>query len=236
MRYGMVVDLDRCIGCKTCAVICKDHNAQPQGIWWNRVNTVGADQFSQAHISKGGEISLYFLPVACQHCQDAPCATVCPTGATYIDPENQTVLVDYENCIGCRYCMTACPYGVRQLNLSKERGVPGTDGTTYHYGYPEDYRRDGHLVYTPERPEGVVEKCTMCAQYTSQGLDPMCCTGCPGNARIFGDWDDPESALSTYVAAAKEEGRATFVLAPEYNTNPSVVYLARRKPREEVMQ
>ena len=138
------------------------------------------------------------------------------------------VLVDFERCIGCRYCMTACPYGVRQFNWGHAEPLPGTDGATYSYGYPAEYRQDGRLVYTPQRPEGVVEKCTFCVQYTSQGIEPACCAGCPGNARIFGDLDDPDSEISRYL-----EGRETFVLGEEHGTHPKVLYLKSTRGVED---
>ena len=134
--------------------------------------------------------------------------------------------MDYERCIGCRYCMTACPYNVRQFNWQKPEPLSGVDGP-YHYGYPLEYRQDGRLVYAPVRPEGVVEKCTFCAQYTSQGLEPACCTACPANARIFGDADDPDSAFSRYVA-----DKQTYVLGEEYGTRPKVVYIPSQREAE----
>lgn len=219
MRYAMVVDLDRCIGCKTCTVLCKNHNAEPEGIWWNRVFASGASEYGTSVLVEG-QPRMEFLPVSCQHCQNAPCEKVCPTGATYYDEETGSVLVDYERCIGCRYCMTACPYGVRQFNWGETAEIKTAEGETYSYGYPDEFRKDGRLVYTPKRPEGVVEKCTFCAQYTSQGIAPACCSGCPGNARIFGDLDDPESEINQYL-----EGKETFTLAPEQNTDPRVFYI-----------
>lgn len=140
MRYAMAIDLDRCIGCRTCAVICKDHNAEPRGIWWNRVFAPGAPEYGTSVIVDGMP-RMEFLPISCQHCENAPCQQVCPTGATYTD-DTGTVLVDYEKCIGCRYCITACPYEVRQFNWSKPEGIEGVDGE-YRWGYPEDYRQDG---------------------------------------------------------------------------------------------
>lgn len=221
MRYAMAIDLNRCIGCRTCAVVCKNHNAEPEGIWWNRVFATGAPNYATAVEVDGGMRS-EFLPVSCQQCENAPCESACPTGATYTD-ENGVVLVDYDSCIGCRYCMTACPYNVRQFNWQRPEGIAGIEGT-YSYGYPFEVRQDGKLVYAPKRPEGVVEKCTFCVQYTSQGQDPACCTACPANARIFGDRDDPDSAFSRYV---KDED--TFTLGDEYRTRPKVVYLPSKR-------
>lgn len=225
MRYAMAIDLNRCIGCKTCAVVCKNHNAEPEGIWWNRVFSSGAPNYATSIEVDGGP-RMEFTPVSCQQCDDAPCQTVCPTGATYTD-ENGVVLVDYERCIGCRYCMTACPYNVRQFNWQRPKGIPGDEGT-YAYGYPADVRQDGKLVYTPVRPEGVVEKCTFCVQYTKDGGIPACCADCPANARIFGDIDDPDSEISKYIA-----DKETFVLGEEYNTHPKVIYIRSKRESKD---
>ncbi|MDT3699812.1 MAG: 4Fe-4S dicluster domain-containing protein [Thermincola sp.] len=226
MRLGMVIDLDRCIGCRTCAVACKSHNSQPPGTWWNRVFTPGSN-WHQSPVGKDGNLQMNFLPVSCQMCDNPPCQKVCPVGATFTD-ERGVVLVDYERCIGCRYCMSACSYGVRQFNW--EEGQKAKDKAKYmkgyDYGCSEDYRtEDDHLVYTQDRPKGVVEKCTFCAQYTKNGELPACVRSCPAKARFFGDLDDPDSEVSRLVHA-----RYTFRLLEDLGTAPKIFYLPPTKP------
>lgn len=105
----LVIDLDRCIGCRGCEVACKQENGVVLGSAWNKVRTVGPS-------GKYPDVEMYFFPAVCQQCREPQCVKVCPTGASYKRSEDGIVLVDKEKCIGCRYCMMACPYGVRSFN------------------------------------------------------------------------------------------------------------------------
>ena len=109
MRNCLVIDLDRCSGCDTCVAACKYENNVPLGEYWNRVNVVGPT-------GTWPRIEQSWLPTQCQQCENAPCITACPTGASYRDEENGLVLIDHETCIGCQTCIEACPYGARSYN------------------------------------------------------------------------------------------------------------------------
>ena len=108
-RYALVVDLDRCIGCHGCEVACKNENGVELGSYWNRV-------LQRGPFGAYPDLEEYYLPAQCMQCENAPCVSVCPTGASYRDPDTDIVLIDKAKCIGCKYCMMACPYGVRSWN------------------------------------------------------------------------------------------------------------------------
>ena len=203
-RYGMVIDLARCMGCQTCAVYCKSANNLPQGVWWNRVETEGGT-YTDAAGGTDAAPELSFRPIGCQHCATPACAAVCPTGATTKDPETGIVHIDGDVCIGCKSCMQACPYNVRTC-LEEE---PVWD-IAHATGFPD----------APKHQQNTVEKCTFCYQRIERGEEPACMVLCPARARFFGDLDDPDSAVSRVMA-----GREAEQLLVEEGTDPSVYYL-----------
>lgn len=205
MRYGMVIDLKRCIGCHTCSVACRYENNVPVGNWWNRVYTEGGAEPDTPY-GEFPNVTLNWLPVACQHCDDPACAKACPVGATYKDAETGVVRQDYDKCIGCRMCMSACPYpGVRSFNWEEPKYVIGPD-----FGSADAPRHQNH----------VVEKCTFCYQRITRGEQPACMEACPQRARFWGDLDDPNSEVSQLL---KE--RSSSQLLPERGTEPSTYYI-----------
>ena len=205
MKYGMVIDLKRCFGCRTCEIACKSANNVPKGVSWNRVLTEG----SGVPDSPSGtypNCKVQPFPVSCQHCENPACVKVCPVGATYQDPDTGVVRQDYDKCIGCRMCVAACPYtGVRSFNWEEP-------------AYALDYATGDADV--PVHQKHVVEKCTFCYQRLARDEKPACMVLCPGRARHYGDFDDPESEVSKLIAS-----RPYKQLLPEKGTKPSVYYL-----------
>ena len=204
-RYGMAIDLSRCIGCNTCAVACKVSNNLPKDVWWNVVHTEGRDFADTSKGTYGGEMQLSWLPVNCMHCENAVCEEVCPTGAT-VKRDDGIVTVDEETCIGCKSCMEACPYDVRRLIENEPE---------YYLELPiGDPAAKSHKG-------GTVEKCDFCASRIDRGEKPACMELCPGRARYWGDLDDPESEVSQFLS-----GRNATVLLEEEGTSPSVYYVS----------
>lgn len=172
-RWGMVINLNTCIGCDYCVYACQAVNDVADDMRWN-VHLVETTESGQ----------LFHVTRPCLHCQDAPCAAVCPVGATFVRDDG-IVIMDYDKCIGCRYCQVACPYGARSFNWRARE-----DTNSYHaeWGSAEVERR----------PRGVVEKCTFCVHRIDRGLPlglvpgmdraatPACVNICPVGARIFG--------------------------------------------------
>ena len=202
-KLAIGIDLHRCIGCNTGALACKMQNNVPDGMLWNRVLTEGCERFDSAE-GTYPNLSRTYLPLACQHCENPACERVCPTGATYKDDKGR-VEIDYDKCIGCRMCMAACPYNARTFNWNDPVRATGAS-----YG---DAR-------VPERARGVMEKCTLCKERTDEGDEPMCVRCCPADARIFGDLDDPDSAVSRL---RRDQGAE--VLLEDKGTRPQVFYV-----------
>ncbi len=202
-RWGMVIDLDRCVGCNACTVACKIENGTPPDHYWARVYTEETGTFPETKTT--------YVPALCNHCADAPCVTVCPTGASHTR-EDGIVLVNDKICIGCRACMMACPYSNRFFLRN------GALETGYH-GERTDYEDYKWSLFT----EGTVTKCTFCAHRVDDGLLPACVVTCPTEARVFGDLEDEDSDVSVLI---RERG-GTQPLS-ELGTNPSVYYVEGR--------
>lgn len=200
-RWGMVIDLARCVGCYSCVMACKAENGTSKGVFWARVLEKEVGTFPSAE--------RIFLPVVCNHCKEPACLEVCPTGATS-QREDGIVTVDYDKCIGCRYCLMACPYNVRTF-IDEIEGYFPKALTPY-----EEYKNQEWQV-------GTVTKCTFCVHRVDEGLEPACVVTCPCTARVFGDLDDPNSEVSKLIRE-----RAGSQLRPEFGTEPSVYYLSMR--------
>ena len=198
-QYGFFFDMNRCYACQACSIACKD---------WNDIDP-GAEKWMTVYEWESGTfpaIRLHSLAFSCAHCENPACVKVCPVGATYKDPETGVVRQDYDKCIGCRMCMSACPYnGVRSFNW--EEPVFHTD---YAMGSKD----------APEHQQHVVEKCTFCYHRTSQGIEPACMHLCVGRARFWGDLDDPTSEVSRLLAE-----RSHKRLLEDRGTEPSTYYL-----------
>lgn len=211
MRWGMVIDLGRCVGCQTCTIACKQEHGLPAGTFWRFV--------ADCEVGEYPDVRRVFLPMQCMHCAEPPCVTVCPTGASR-QREDGIVWVSYDACVGCGYCALACPYRARHL---------------VHEASPYF-----EVLTPPEmsnaRPErrGVMSKCTFCKERVDDGrarglqpgvdpdATPICAVTCIAGAIDFGDLDDPASPVAKLLA----EGDAVPLL-PECGTAPSVYYRAR---------
>lgn len=235
-KYGMAIDLSKCMGCRACMEACKTENDTGENIFWMNVFRYEEDKFPDTKVS--------FLPRPCQHCENAPCVKVCPTGARY--SEDGIVLVNFKRCIGCRYCVVACPYGVNYFNWKKpkdnyyldwkDRDVEQsvTKGNVPPWKNPaldKKYTKRDNLVAGSGHYKGVTEKCTFCVQRSTKGEDPSCVQNCPVEALIFGDLDDPKSPVSKLL-----DRKRSFQLKAELNTKPKVFYIGDQPPGEKTRE
>ncbi|MBI5682619.1 MAG: 4Fe-4S dicluster domain-containing protein [Deltaproteobacteria bacterium] len=227
----MAIDLEKCTGCQTCSVVCKMENTNLPGEDWNLVNFFVEGEYPSMRLA--------WYPRPCMHCEKPSCLAVCPVSATYKRTDG-LVLIDWNKCIGCRYCIMACPYGARYFPDEKAKVKPDLKDTyegrrnklwdpPYQMLEIEQDARRG--VGVP--PKGVVTKCTFCAHrldkishtpdrnpVEDREFTPACVVGCPSSARHFGDIDDPDSKIRKKMVE-----RPGFRLKDYLGNRPQVYYL-----------
>jgi len=208
-RWGMVVDLNRCVGCQTCTIACKQTNDTAPGVQWRKVIDIETGSFP--------DVQRLFMVTGCQHCDEPPCVPVCPTGAT-TKREDGIVAIDYDQCIGCAYCAVSCPYEARTL-IHDDLGYYGKKTT------------QENATAHPERI-GVAQKCTFCQPKIDDGLarglkpgidfeaTPACAASCIAQAINFGDFNDLESNVSVL-----SRNQPTMRLNENVGTEPQIKYL-----------
>jgi phenylacetyl-CoA:acceptor oxidoreductase subunit 1 len=213
-QWAMVIDQNKCTGCEYCVRACKAHNDVNPEITWNPI--LPAKNVGNKEV---------YIPRPCMQCAKAPCVDVCMVGASYYRPDG-IVMMDYDKCIGCRYCEVACPYDARSFNW---KTFDGDNPYSPEWGVPEVARR----------PRGVPEKCAFCYQRIDRGLalgltpgvdpdaTPACVGACPTGARIFGDINDPHSEVSKLL-----HENPHFRLREDLGTGPRVYYLPATETQE----
>ena len=215
--FAYSLNIGRCIGCRKCVYACMKENnlsRQPQ-VQYIRVLKMkkegrGINLETSVHdypAEEAGDKNYYYMPVQCQQCSNPPCVKVCPVKATWQERDG-LVVVDYNWCIGCRYCEAACPYHARRFNFTKPR-VPSQE-------------LNPNMGYLSNRPRymGVMEKCTFCLHRTRVGRYPACVEVCPTGTRKFGNLKDPDSEVRKII-----EKERVYVLKEDLGTVPKFYYV-----------
>jgi molybdopterin-containing oxidoreductase family iron-sulfur binding subunit len=210
-RWGLVVDTTRCgkrEGCRDCRVAChRAHNVpdlpearhEVKWIWTESLRRTFPETFHEYTVAAAVERP---VAVLCNHCENPPCVRVCPTRATWKRADG-IVMMDWHRCIGCRYCVTACPYGARSFNWRDPRPFVAAQSPDF-----------------PTRSRGVVEKCNFCEERLARGEPPACVAACKEKALVFGDLDDPTSEIRRYLVTVRALRRK-----PALGTSPKVFYV-----------
>lgn len=219
-RWVMVIDLRKCVGCHACTIACVAENKLPPGVVYRPVIEEESGTYPN--------VMRRFIPRPCMQCENPPCVPVCPVNATWTNEEG-IVAVDYERCIGCRYCLTACPYSARTADF----GFTYTEGTAVGVGVvgeknADSYERAANYEYGNQYPRenlrsspiGNARKCHFCQHRILEGVLPACVTTCLGRATLFGDANDPESLVAEMIAQPN-----VMRLKEELGTEPRVYYL-----------
>jgi len=220
-RWVMVLDLRKCVGCHACTIACVAENKLPPGVVYRPV--------LEEEIGTYPNVTARFMPRPCMQCDQPPCVSVCPVNATYKN-EDGVVVIDYDQCIGCRYCVTACPYGARTFDFGDvyNKAMPMAAGLIVGQQVADDYERAANFEYGEEyarvnaydSPIGNVRKCHFCLHRLTAGMLPACTTTCIGRATFFGDANDPDSLVSELIASSN-----VMRLKEELGTKPRVYYL-----------
>jgi Fe-S-cluster-containing dehydrogenase component len=213
VEFGYALNLSLCMGCRKCAEACHQENNHDRRTNNSYIRVLEMEQGS-FDMEKGNASythavpapGKYYLPVQCHQCDNAPCVKVCPVQATWKEADG-VVVVDYNWCIGCRYCEAACPYHARRFNWTKPE-IPGAE-----------VNPDQAYLSNRVRPQGVVEKCTFCLHRTREGRMPACLEACPTGARVFGNLLDPDSEIRWVLA-----NKRILVLKEELGTRPRFFY------------
>lgn len=230
MKYVMVIDQQNCVGCGGCILACKAENNTPADINWCDKITSTRGTFPN--------VSFEYISTMCNHCDNAPCVTACPTQAMYKNEFGLT-LHNPDKCIGCKACMVNCPYGVISFNWQaphrewQDESSLLAEGTFSPKGMLTTAGGEGSPHANPERGvsypvlrgHGTVEKCTFCDHRLANGLEPACVEACPPRARIVGDIDDSESEVSKLIR--RYNGKP---LRPELGMDAKVFYIRSYSP------
>jgi molybdopterin-containing oxidoreductase family iron-sulfur binding subunit len=221
-RWVMIIDQRKCVGCHACTIGCVAENKLPPGVVYRPVITEESGEFPN--------ISLKFTPRPCMQCDAPPCVPVCPVKATWKRPDG-IVVIDYDKCIGCRYCLNACPYGARTSDFglyytdaegggnADSPATLGEGASTWEHKpsheYGKNWNRDHH-----QSPVGNARKCHFCLHRLEAGELPICTTTCIGRATYFGDNNDPDALVTELIARHNVQ-----TLLPHKGTKPRVFYI-----------
>jgi molybdopterin-containing oxidoreductase family iron-sulfur binding subunit len=215
VEFGYALNLSRCNGSRRCVTACMRENNMPEDhpemayirVFEMDIDTMDLEMadhlYDREEVPQKGK---FYMPVSCQQCRNSPCSKVCPVKATWGEPDGIRT-IDYNWCIGCRYCMASCPYGARRFNWSKPQISP------------EKINPDMGYMSNRIRPRGVVEKCHFCMHRTRRGKNPACMEVCPTGARVFGNLLDPDGKIQTILKTKR-----VYVLKGEAKTLPRFYY------------